>query len=207
MILSELLDKGGFVMGIILVLSVYVLAVIMFKSYQFWRLGAFNTSFFKTFLEYIEEKKFSDAARIAGSTKSPLARFSEAALQTLVGSKEAEEKKLRVVEAAGARELRPFESHLRGLEMVANIAPLLGLLGTVIGMVSVFSNINQVGSRVDPALLAGGIWEALLTTVGGLSVAIPALAAHYIIEARIEDIRSKMKDGVSFIIAKSGASK
>ena len=70
-------------------------------------------------------------------------------------------------------------SHLRGLEMTASVAPLMGLLGTVIGMINSFSKLSMSGTRVDPTILAGGIWEALLTTAGGLAVAIPALAAHY----------------------------
>ena len=83
---------------------------------------------------------------------------------------------------------------MRGLEMVSNVAPLLGLLGTVIGMVTAFSRLEGAGSRVDPSLLAGGIWEALLTTVGGLVVAIPAVVAYYIFDGLIERVRGVMKD-------------
>jgi biopolymer transport protein ExbB len=92
---------------------------------------------------------------------------------------------------------------MRGLEMVSTVAPLLGLLGTVTGMVKTFSGINQIGARVDPAILAGGIWEALIATVAGLMVAIPALAAHYIIDSRIDSIRSTMTDAVTYILSKS----
>ena len=88
--------------------------------------------------------------------------------------------------------------------MVANLSPLLGLLGTVTGMVKVFAGISQTGSGVDPALLAGGIWEALLTTVAGLAVAIPALAAHYILESKIDGIRAMLKDTAMSIMARSG---
>jgi biopolymer transport protein ExbB len=83
---------------------------------------------------------------------------------------------------------------MRGLELVANVSPLLGLLGTVIGMVDAFAALEQAGSKVDPSLLAGGIWTALLTTVAGLSVAIPALAAHNIFDGKIESVRARMRD-------------
>ena len=77
--------------------------------------------------------------------------------------------------------------------MISNIAPLLGLLGTVIGMITAFSKLEESGSRVDPAILAGGIWEALLTTAFGLIVAIPALAAFYWLDGRVDNVREDMR--------------
>lgn len=74
------------------------------------------------------------------------------------------------------------------------ISPLMGLLGTVIGMISSFSKLSSAGTHVDPTILAGGIWEALLTTAGGLAVAIPALASHYVLDGVIEKVRATMKD-------------
>lgn len=203
MILQELLEKGGFVMAIILSLSVYVLAVIVYKIYQFWKLEAFKTGFMAPLLESVEDRKLTEAARIASNQKNPVARVVETALRCMVMRPMTEEKKMRAIEASGTKELRVFETHLRGLEMVANVAPLLGLLGTVIGMVKAFAGLHAVGSRVDPSVLAGGIWEALLTTVAGLAVAIPALAAHYIIDGRIEHIRAIMQESVSYILSKA----
>src|SRR5262249_28066281 len=80
------------------------------------------------------------------------------------------------------------------------IAPLLGLLGTVSGMVKAFAKLELAGSRVDPAMLAGGIWEALLATVAGLTIAIPAMAAHYIFEGKVDRIRADMKDAAVRVI-------
>jgi biopolymer transport protein ExbB len=204
MVLTELLEKGGPVMVPILALSVYVVAVILYKIYQFLHLDAFKTGFISPLLESVEDKKLNEAARIAGNQTNPIARVIETTLNC-ISRKMAEDKKLRTIEAAGSRELRVFESHMRGLEMVATVAPLLGLLGTVTGMVKTFSGINQIGARVDPAVLAGGIWEALIATVAGLMVAIPALAAYYLLDSRIESIRSVMTDAVSYILAKSEA--
>ncbi len=203
MVLTELLQRGGVVMGIILVLSVYVLAVIIYKIYQFWRLEAFKSGYIDSIVESAEDKKYSEAVRIAGNHRSPLARVVETTIRCITNKNMPEDKKIRMIEASGSRELRVFESHLRGLEMAAHIAPLLGLLGTVMGIVKAFSGINQVGSKVDPSVLAGGIWEALLTTIAGLAVAIPALAAHYIVDGTIEKVRAKMKDTISYIMAKA----
>lgn len=90
---------------------------------------------------------------------------------------------------------------MRGLELVGNISPLLGLLGTVMGMVTAFARLGEAGNRVDPAMLASGIWEALITTVAGLVVAIPAVAAYYVIDGFIERVRSTMKDVTVQILA------
>ncbi|MDA0781588.1 MAG: MotA/TolQ/ExbB proton channel family protein [Rickettsiales bacterium] len=203
MILTELLEKGGAVMAILLLLSVYVVSVIFYKIYQFWSLEVFRTDFLKPLIESVESQKLGEASRIAGNQRNPIARVIETALRYAVMMPMTDLKRERAVEASGSKVIRTFESHLRGLEMVANIAPLLGLLGTVIGMVKAFAGIHQVGSRVDPSVLAGGIWEALLTTVAGLMVAIPAIAAHYIIDGKIEEIRSNMKESVSSILSLS----
>jgi biopolymer transport protein ExbB len=204
MVLTELLEKGGIVMPIILTLSVYVVAVIIYKIYQFCSTGVFANAFIDKILEAIDSKKISEAMNIANEHKGPIARVIEVTINTIGNRGISEEKRVRLIESAGIREIRIYENHMRGLEMVANISPLLGLLGTVTGMVKVFAGISQTGSGVDPALLAGGIWEALLTTVVGLAVAIPALAAHYILESRIDTIRAELKEAVMSVITRSG---
>ena len=71
------------------------------------------------------------------------------------------------------------------LEVIAQVSPLIGLLGTVIGMIDSFNELELGGSLVDPSILAGGIWTALLTTAMGLIVAIPALISHYFFDRKI----------------------
>ena len=90
---------------------------------------------------------------------------------------------------------------MRGLEMAATTAPLIGLMGTVIGMIKSFGKLSEAGSRIDPSMLAGGIWEALATTAGGLMVAIPALAAYYIIDSIVERVRATMRDVTIQVLA------
>lgn len=88
--------------------------------------------------------------------------------------------------------IRRMEVSLRGLATVAALAPLLGLLGTVIGMIRAFMVIEGQGASVSPALLAGGIWEALMTTAAGLSVAIPCLMFHNLFQGRIERVEGEL---------------
>lgn len=201
MLLNELLDKGGIVMGILIFLSVYTLAVVFYKIYQFIHFRAYHSDFLDTVFPTIKSKKYTQAAKSLRDEVNPVAQIIAFTLHSLNQKKTTEEERLRDIGVAGKKILRPFYHHVRGLEMVAHIAPLLGLLGTVIGMVRAFSSIEEVGSRVDPSLLAGGIWEALLTTVAGLSLAIPALAVHYVVENKIEQLRATMEENVAAILA------
>ncbi|WP_415402151.1 MotA/TolQ/ExbB proton channel family protein [Tateyamaria sp. SN3-11] len=88
---------------------------------------------------------------------------------------------------------------LRPLELIATIAPLLGLLGTVLGMIAAFQALQDAGSRADPATLAGGIWEALLTTAAGMAVAIPASMALTWFESVADRLRHELEDAATRI--------
>ena len=86
------------------------------------------------------------------------------------------------------KEFKKVYSFLPSLEVISQVSPLVGLLGTVIGMIDSFNELELGGSLVDPSILAGGIWTALLTTAMGLIVAIPALVSHYFLEKKINDL-------------------
>jgi biopolymer transport protein ExbB len=190
----ELFDKGGLVMVIIFMLSIYITAVILYKTYQFYKLQVLKTGQIDTLIAEIDRNNLNGAHQIASHSKNPVCRVADTALRAISTPGLSDEGVEEHTRRVGASALRSLEVHLRGLELVANVSPLLGLLGTVIGMVSAFSALESAGSRVDPSLLAGGIWTALLTTVAGLSVAIPALAAHYIFEGIVERNRELMSD-------------
>jgi biopolymer transport protein ExbB len=99
-------------------------------------------------------------------------------------------------------EIRGLSRYLQILATIANIAPLLGLLGTVLGMIKAFMVIQQMGGKVNAAVLAGGIWEAMLTTALGLAVALPTMVAHSYLLARVEKYEAQLQDGaVTFIKA------
>ena len=90
---------------------------------------------------------------------------------------------------------------LRGLELAVTIGPLLGLLGTVTGMIGAFQALQVAGAQADPATLAGGIWQALLTTAAGMAVAIPAQIALSGFEAVVDRLRHDMEDAATRIFA------
>ena len=84
--------------------------------------------------------------------------------------------------------MRELERFLPTLALVANVAPLLGLMGTVTGMIKAFQAIQNLGGKVNASVLAGGIWEAMLTTAEGLAVAIPALVAHHMLQGKVHNL-------------------
>lgn len=93
-----------------------------------------------------------------------------------------------------------LRSHLHTIELIAALAPLLGLLGTVLGMIEAFQAMEAAGRQVDPSVLSGGIWKALLTTAVGLVVAVPAIVLHNWLERRIENTAAGLSDRVTRIL-------
>ncbi len=93
-----------------------------------------------------------------------------------------------------AKVLGQLRSQLRSIELIASLAPLLGLLGTVLGMIEAFQAMEAAGRQVDPGTLSGGIWKALLTTAVGLIVAVPAIVTHNWLERRIERFNAGLND-------------
>ena len=100
-----------------------------------------------------------------------------------------------------AAQQRRLSAYTRGLDVVATLAPLLGLLGTVLGMIEAFRELEAAGGRADPGLLAGGIWEALLTTAAGLTIAIPAAAVVHWIDGVVEQVRFDTEDLLTRLFA------
>lgn len=175
-------------------LSIYAVAVVIFKALQFKKANVFDRSFIEPALQEIKQGDRNKASQTLAGINGPVARIMRVTFECVTNREMSQKSKEAEIVRVGSSDIRYLESHLRGLEMTASIAPLMGLLGTVIGMIGSFSKLSLSGTRVDPTILAGGIWEALLCTAGGLAVAIPALGAHYILDGIIEKVRSTMKD-------------
>ncbi|MEL0637509.1 MotA/TolQ/ExbB proton channel family protein [Marinomonas sp. TI.3.20] len=101
------------------------------------------------------------------------------------------------VERLAMSKLNQLRSYLRPLEIIASLSPLLGLLGTVLGMITAFQQMEGAGNQVDPSVLSGGIWQALLTTAVGLAVAIPVVTMHSWLERKVERISNLINDAVT----------
>lgn len=187
----EFLTNGGPAIWAIAALSVITLAIILWKIWRFILLGAWSRRNSEKAVALWQSGNPDAALNVVKTRRGLRSRFSTATMmasQTLPAAA-AREDATRV-----ARELLAKASGgLRALELIATIAPLLGLLGTVLGMIAAFQALQEAGSRADPALLAGGIWEALLTTAAGMAVAIPASVALTWFEAVIDRIRQDME--------------
>ncbi|MBZ2190014.1 MotA/TolQ/ExbB proton channel family protein [Alcanivorax sp. JB21] len=184
---------GGPAMWLLAVLSVVSLAVLLSKVVQFLRTRPLATPCADTALAALVrgDRQAADAALADAATPGDKVIGGALALaRPGVSASQWQEEVLRQARA----ELESLRGGLRLLEVVGTLAPLIGLLGTVFGMISAFQQLEMAGSQVDPALLSGGIWEALLTTAAGLVVAIPALAAFHWCDRTIEQSRHTMED-------------
>ena len=196
----DLLIKGGPVMIPIVLLSVYTLWVVILKVIQFNIVKPLKLRYVSSVIALLKNGETERAKKLIADQKGPVARVMEVTITLLQDEKISKERMESEVERVGATEMRQLESHLRGLEMSGTISPLLGLLGTVIGMVKAFAQLAASSAQANPASLAGGIWEALITTVGGLIVAVPAVAAYYIIDGYVEKVRGAMRDSATQIL-------
>lgn len=190
----ELLQQGGAVMYVLLLMSVLATTIILLKLYQFSRSGLRRVAFVDDVVAALQRGEQEQALQHLQQQGSPVARVLESAVRCGADPAMSTSDVEAEVSRVGSAQIRALESWLRGLSSIAHLSPLLGLLGTVTGMIVAFMNMEAAGSRVDPSILSGGIWEALLTTAFGLTVAIPAMAAFYYLEGEVDHVRANMKD-------------
>lgn len=173
--IQELFLKGGGFMWPLLILSFATVAIVL-ERFIFFTLHRYRTG-----------QVLRDLAnnRLKPNPQNPLISIGQIFVESAEGG---EEHCLNVTERAAARLINQHERGLRTLSLIASISPLIGLLGTVWGMVIAFSKIAKLGESVTPSDFADGIWTGLLTTVAGLLVAIPAMALAKIFEAKVDKL-------------------
>ena len=145
----------------------------------------------------ITEGNREKAKEEAGDGRSPMGRVLLQGLEVIDQDRETLE---TVLVHATDEEVRDLSRYLQTLATIGNIAPLLGLLGTVVGMIKAFMVIQQMGGKVNAAVLAGGIWEAMLTTALGLSVALPAMVAHSWLVGQVDRYEARLQDGTVMFV-------
>lgn len=182
----EFLTLGGPVVGLLLVLSVVSVAIIILKYWQFFWAGVGNHAVLRQALRAWNAGHRDAALSLLSKSPTLSAGLTWQAMTALSMSKPGEqsivEEKL-AAEASG--QLLRLRRGFRALDAIAQVAPLLGLFGTVLGMIEAFQQLQAAGNNVDPSLLAGGIWVALLTTAVGLAVAMPTSLFLTHLESRI----------------------
>ena len=179
--LNDFIALGGWVVAVLLALSVRAGAVILWKLAHLRMLGLGRAAKLQAALVTLSHGQTAAARDALTKSGDPLARL---ALRALASSAPPATLRDRLhSEAEG--EMARAESGLRFLDAVAQVAPLLGLFGTVLGMIEAFQALQGAGASVDPSLLAGGIWVALMTTAVGLAIAMPVSLILTAFEARI----------------------
>ncbi len=166
--LQDILSLGGPVVAILIFMSVLTVAVSLYKLWQFAACGVGRHKILSQALQAWDAGDRAAARTRLSQSSSYLGPLVEAAMD----APDAADISARLDAEAGLA-LAGLERGFRLLDTVAQLAPLLGLFGTVLGMIEAFQSLQSAGSSVDPSLLAGGIWVALVTTAVGLAVAMP----------------------------------
>jgi biopolymer transport protein ExbB len=187
------LAKGGPLVVPILLCSVLALAIFLERMVRFAILLKRGRQVAERVAEYVQAKDWEGARRAARESESPMGRVLRQGLEMAGKDWEiVETVLLHGIEA----EVHQLSRYLQALATIGTIAPLLGLLGTVTGMIKAFMAIERLGGKVDASVLAGGIWEAMLTTALGLSVALPVMVAHSYLTSRVDRYEARLYDGV-----------
>lgn len=184
------LAKGGILILPIILCSVVAVALIIDRLWYYNRIGGNTPKLYAQLAALIQQGRIEQALTLSEQHRGVLSRIFTIILQNRRRPVEEIEK---LVSMAGTREIQKLSQHVRGLGIIGNITPLIGLLGTVVGMVKTFMHIADASGQVNPSLLAGGIWEALLTTAAGLTVAIPVVIMYHYCEGVVEKFAMQMK--------------
>jgi len=195
-LLMDLINRGGWVMYPILLCSLAGLGLILERLWALRRSRVIPRDFLISVSNLLDKRRYEEVAFLAQNNSCSAARLVSLALK-LAGRRRRLFKD--ALEEAGRREASELTAHLGALHLVASVSPLLGLLGTVSGMINAFSSIASEGIG-NPGLLAGGISEALLTTAAGLCVAIPALVVHRALLSRAETLTGDLEDLASDLL-------
>lgn len=192
----ELIQKGGIVMYPIILLSVIALAVFLERLISLRKEKYVPKAFYEQLVSLLKKRNINEAVEVCKANKSALARISE----TIITNTDLPlSRLLEVAEESGRSEVSKLDKFLPSLQTIVAIAPLLGLLGTVLGMIKIFDVIALQGTGSAEAL-SSGIAEALLTTAAGLVVAIPAQIFYFIAKARADAIGAALEKASSDVM-------
>ena len=185
----EILNSGGYLMWPLLLCSIVAVSIVIERLWTLKKRAVTPKNLMEQIQRLVERKDINEEKIMIIRNNSPLGRILAAGLLNIskhrVVMKEA-------IEEAGRHVVHDLERYLNTLGTIAAVTPLLGLLGTVIGMIKVFSAITAFGVG-DPTVLAGGISEALITTATGLSIGIPSLMFHRYFRGRVHELTINME--------------
>ena len=193
----ELAMKGGWVMIPIIILSIIAIYIFVERYIAIRKASREDVNFMNRIKDYIHEDKLESALALCQSTNSPVSRMIEKGIQRIgrplhdINS---------AIENVGKLEIYKLEKGLPTLATVSGAAPMIGFLGTVMGMIQAFYNMANAGSNVDITLLSGGIYTAMVTTAAGLIVGIIAYFAYNSLVAKVEKVVYKLEANTTTFI-------
>ena len=186
----DLAMKGGWIMVVLVLLSMMACYIFIQRLMIIRRAGQEDENFMNRIKDYIHEGKVDSALNLCRSTNTPYARMIEKGI-TRLGRPMNDV--LVAIENVGNLEIAKLEKGFPLIATTAAGAPMLGFLGTVTGMVQAFWEMANAGNNIDITLLSGGIYEAMITTVGGLVVGIAAMFAYNYLVTRVDKVVSQME--------------
>ncbi len=186
----ELALKGGWIIAILAVFSIIAVYIFIERFSIINRASKEDRNFMNNIKDFIHNGRVDSALSLCRNNNSPIARMIEKGLSRIG-------RPLNDINAAieniGKLEVSRLEKNTAGLATIAGAAPMLGFLGTVIGMIRAFYDMSMAGNNIDIALLSGGIYQAMITTVAGLIVGIIAYICYNILVARVEKLVYKLE--------------
>ncbi len=181
----ELATKGGWIMVVLAVLSIIAVYIFIERYIAVTRATKYDGSFMERIRDYMKDGKLDSAKTLCRANSNPISRMIDKGLSRIgrpLGDIQS------AIENVGNLEVAKLERGVSILAMIASAAPMIGFLGTVTGMIRAFYNMSMAGNNIDIELLSSGIYEAMVTTVGGLIVGIIAYIFHAIITTKIQKV-------------------
>nr|WP_314655866.1 MotA/TolQ/ExbB proton channel family protein [uncultured Fusobacterium sp.] len=193
------LEVGGPILWVLVIISIGAFAVVLERIVFFARNEKnVGDTFKEEILSLVANKKIDEAIALCDTKKSCVASAVKKFLQKAPKGIDVQDYEF-ILKEITIKETSPYESRLNLLASVISISPMLGLLGTVTGMIRAFTNISKYGAG-DAAIVADGIAEALLTTAAGLMIAIPVIVVYNYLNRRLEKMENEIDDVVTNII-------
>jgi biopolymer transport protein ExbB len=191
--LIDMCLKGGWLMAVLGLLSMVAIYIFGQRMWMLVRAGKTGEHFMKDISDKLSDNKFRSACDLCDRTDTPLSRTIKKGIEK-INLSDAEVK--AAMESTANREVAKLEKGLSTLASISGGAPMIGFLGTVTGMIKAFFNMANAGNNVDISLLSSGIYEAMVTTVGGLIVGIVAYFAYNFLNSRIDSVTNNLNEGI-----------
>ena len=189
----QIFQKGGPIMYPLLFLGILAIAFIIERLYSLSSRKTFPVRKLEEISFYLQEGRFAEAITIAKNANSVATTLVAGVLEAYIRGRKDEQQLKTVAEEIARAEIPKLEGYINAIGAIAAIAPLLGFLGTVVGMIQVFEALSVEGLS-NPQVLSSGISQALITTAFGLSIAIPTLASYWYFRSKLSFIVSQMEN-------------